>query len=113
MYFFSNSPVKWRLTKVVYRYIKRRLASGDLYLSAGKDPSGRGRKGGVRTGPNRKWKQRKKPTNLSSTAIADEDELECGRLGGCGSHGCQNFLVLGRKGVRKYVNNAWRRGRDY
>ena len=71
MYFFSNSPVKWRFTKVV---CARNLSVLDLHDTVAN-------KLGVT----------RVPTNLSGSSVAYEHKFEGWRSVGCGCFGHDAF----------------------
>jgi hypothetical protein len=66
MYFFSNSPVKWRLTKVVCREVVSDVFLQELCLSRGRPHTP-----GCDRKSSRIWQ-----AYLSGTTVTDKHELE-------------------------------------
>jgi hypothetical protein len=81
MYFFSNSPVKWRLTKVVYR--KNKMSVGvavfdgrSLHVSRDSVQLGGVKLGGRRRKIAKEDVASWDPTHLSGTTVTDKHKLE-------------------------------------
>ena len=83
MYFFSNSPVKWRLTKVVYKVqpLALVLECRRIVLLFAMLP-------GVIRRPKHSQCSVKFWTHLSCATVTDEDELEGRDVAACFGHDC-------------------------